>query len=124
MDVRKDIQGREDIVLLVDRFYEKVQGDPMLAPIFGHVNWPEHLPTMYNFWASMMLGEQSYQGNPFQKHLPLAIQSTHFDRWLALFTLTVRENFNGARADEILERANQIANVFQYKMGLTERRGE
>ena len=68
----------------------------------------------------MILGEQSYQGNPFQKHMNLPIGQKHFSRWLALFVGTVDENFKGEQAEEIKTRANQIAGLFQYKMGLLE----
>ncbi|MGC1244127.1 MAG: group III truncated hemoglobin, partial [Chryseosolibacter sp.] len=61
--MKHDIINREDIKLLVDSFYEKVQADALLAPVFNHVDWPHHLPIMYNFWSSMLLGDQSYRGN-------------------------------------------------------------
>lgn len=114
-----DITTRNDIKILVDRFYEKVQGDALLAPVFSHVNWPHHLPTMYDFWSSLLLGDQSYRGNPFHKHLHLPIQSQHFNQWLKLFRETVGENFEGEKADEVLMRAESIAGIFQLRMGLT-----
>jgi hemoglobin len=114
----KDIGTRENVELLVNEFYEQVQKDPLLAPVFGHVDWPHHLPIMYNFWSSMLLGDQTYQGNPFHKHVGLAIRAEHFDRWLQLFTRTVDENFSGAKADEAKSRAQSIAGIFQYKLGL------
>ncbi len=113
-----DIRTRGDIEVLVNTFYEKVRQDSLLAPVFSHVDFPKHLPTMYNFWASMLLGDQSYQGNPFQKHLPLSIQSTHFTRWLELFVITVDENFVGSKADEAKNRAQSIAGVWQHKLNL------
>lgn len=114
----KDITDREDIVLLVDSFYEKVKADELLAPKFQHLDWPKHLPTMHNFWSSMLLGDQSYQGNPFQKHIAFSINSDHFDRWLKLFTQTVDEHFAGTKAEETKSRAQSIAGVWQHKMGL------
>ncbi len=114
-----DIETRDDIKVLVDTFYDKVKSDELLAPVFSHVDWDHHLPIMYNFWSSMMLGDQSYRGNPFQKHLPLPIQPKHFHQWLKLFRETVESNFTGERADEILMRAESIAGVFQMRMGLT-----
>lgn len=115
---RKEIRNREEIETLVNLFYDKVKLDEMLAPIFAHVNWPEHLPIMYNFWASMLLGDRSYSGNPFQKHMPLHLQTDHFERWLALFTQTVDENFIGDKAEEVKSRAQSIASVFQYRLNL------
>lgn len=117
--MKHDITTRQDIELLVNQFYEKVQKDELLAPVFSHVDWPHHLPVMYNFWSSMLLGEQSYRGNPFLKHLPLQIQGKHFEQWLKLFRQTVETNFSGEKADEILMRAQSIAGIFQVRMGLT-----
>lgn len=114
----KEIAQREDIKLLVDTFYSKVASDALLGPVFAHVNWPHHLPIMYNFWSSMLLGDQTYTGNPLQKHLPLQIGREHFSRWLELFKETVDENFSGEKAEEVKMRADAIAGIFQYKMGL------
>ncbi len=113
-----DIREHQDIILLVNNFYEKVKMDILLGPLFIHVDWPNHLPTMYSFWSSMLLGDQSYRGNPFQKHVGLAITPSHFDRWLELFFKTVDENFTGDKASEVKDRARSIAGVWQFKLGL------
>jgi hemoglobin len=113
-----DIQNRTDVQTLVDRFYDRVKADELLAPVFQHVDWPKHLPVMYDFWASMLLGEQSYRGNPFQRHLHLAIGAAHFERWLQLFWQTVDAHFVGDKADEAKSRARSIAMVWQHKLGL------
>jgi hemoglobin len=118
MEIHSDIVTRKDIEILVNRFYEKVTADPLLKPHFSHVNWENHLPVMYNFWSSMMLGEQSYRGNPFQKHANLPIGREHFATWLKIFTETVDEHFKGEKAVEIKERAQSIALLFQHKMNL------
>jgi len=112
------LETRKEIELLVNRFYDKVKRDDLLEPIFAHVDWPKHLPIMYNFWASMLLGDRSYSGNPFQKHAPLNLQTNHFDRWLVLFIETVDENFIGEKAEEVKSRAQNIASVFQYRLNL------
>jgi hemoglobin len=115
---KRDIITRQDLTILVDSFYEKVKSDSLLGPVFSHVIWTKHLPVMYNFWCSMLLGEGSYKGNPLQSHLHLPIERTHFDQWLRLFKDTVDENFAGEKADETKMRAQAIAGVFQHKMGL------
>ena len=77
-----DITSRADIILLVDSFYDKVRADALLGPVFMNAigtDWSHHLPIMYNFWETLLLGEMSYQGNPFKKHIPLPIQAEHFD---------------------------------------------
>jgi hemoglobin len=116
---KKDIENREDVVRLVDRFYDRVRRDPLLSPVFSLVDWPAHLPVMYSFWASMLLGDGSYQGNPFQKHVHLAIREQHFDRWLELFTATLHAEFDGPCADEALDRAQSIASLFRHRLGLS-----
>jgi hemoglobin len=115
---KKDIEQRDDIKTLVDSFYDKVKNDALLGPVFSHLDWPHHLPVMYNFWSSMLLGDQTYRGNPLQKHLNLQIDQSHFNRWLTLFKQTVDEHFTGDRAEEVKMRAHSIAGIFQIKMGL------
>jgi hemoglobin len=118
---KSDIVTRKDIITLVDAFYAKVKSDDLLGPVFGHVNWPNHLPVMYNFWSSMLLGEMTYRGNPLQSHLDLPIESAHFSQWLKLFEATLDEHFSGEKAEETRTRARAIAGVFQHKMGLLQR---
>jgi hemoglobin len=115
---KPDIILSEQIEQLVDRFYEKVKNDPLLAPVFSHVDWPQHLPIMYSFWSFALLGELGYKSNIVQKHLSLPIQPEHFARWLSLFNKTVDENFSGEKAEEAKSRANSMAVVIQVKMGL------
>ena len=103
---------------MVNSFYEKVNADPLLGPVFSHVRWPHHLPIMHNFWSSMLLGDRTYFGNPLQKHVPLKINAEHFERWVHLFKATVDEHFKGDKAEETKMRAESIATIFKYKMDL------
>jgi len=121
VDCRVDIQTQADIKTLVDRFYEKVNRDALLAPIFNEVagvDWPSHLATLYSFWESMLFGTGTYQGAPFPKHSVLPVEKAHFDRWLELFLETVDENFAGPKAEEAKGRALSIADTFARRMGL------
>jgi hemoglobin len=114
-----DIQNRKDIELLVNSFYSKVNQDSLLSPVFNEtaaVNWEKHLPIMYDFWSTMLLGDKSYRGNPFMKHIPLPINKLHFEKWLSLFLQTVDEHFAGDVAEEAKIRARNIAGVFQFKL--------
>lgn len=114
----KDIKTREDVRVLVDSFYEKVKEDELLAPVFGHVDWLHHLPVMYDFWSSILLGDMSYTGAPFPKHMGLPITQEHFTHWLKIFVENVDTQFTGSVAEEAKSRANSIANLFQFKLGL------
>lgn len=115
----KDIEVRADIVQFVDAFYAKVLAHPTLAPHFDHVNWTTHKPIMYSFWSSMILGEQSYKRNPFEKHMPLRLQETDFTAWLTLFKQTADELFVGDNAIDMKQRAETIAQVWQFKLGIS-----
>lgn len=118
-----DIQNEEDIKLLVDDFYDKVLKDEMLKPIFvdiAQLDVAHHLPKMYKFWNSILLGIPGYSGQPFPAHLKFVehLSPAHFERWLSLFGETVDAHFKGLNAELAKQKARNIANVFQYKMGL------
>jgi hemoglobin len=116
-----DIETEGHVKIMVDAFYDKVNKDDLVSPIFNdlaHVNWVQHLPVMYAFWSSILLGSGAYSGQPFPKHMALPIEKLHFDRWLQLFMENMDENFSGPVAEEAKVRARTIASVFQYKMGI------
>lgn len=117
----KDIETEEDIQLMVNRFYDKVNHDTLLSPVFNDfagVNWDDHLPKMYLFWNAMILGKPGYNGKPFPPHAALPIHTEHFSRWLDLFIKNIDEKFSGANAEMTKEKARNIAGVFQYKLGI------
>ncbi|PRY07863.1 hemoglobin [Pontibacter ummariensis] len=119
--MKKDIETEEDVKLLIDTFYDNVNQDSLLAPIFNDfakVNWEQHLPIMYKFWSSLLFGSMAYKGQPFSKHMRLPIEQVHFLRWTSIFTATVDKLFAGTKAEEAKQKATSIAQVFQMKMGL------
>jgi hemoglobin len=127
--MKKDIETREDIELLVNSFYDKIKTNAILGPIFNDVaqiNWEEHLPKMYSFWASLLLGEHSFSGNPMMKHIELskltAMTEVQFSEWLLLFNQTVDELFEGSRADEAKTRAANIARLMLHKIDSVDRK--
>lgn len=118
--MKNDIQNRTDIETFVNAFYDKVRCDGVLAPVFDSKippeAWPAHLQRMYAFWNAILFAETGFQGNPMQKHLSLPVGEEHFSRWLALFTQTIDENFEGAKADEAKNRAASIAGIMNVKI--------
>jgi len=122
---RHDITSKSDVKQLVDQFYGQVLEDDLLKPIFvdlAEVDWDDHLPKMYSFWSSLLLGTASYHGAPFPVHAALMPNLTveHFDRWLDLFEGTISSLFEGPVADTARQRARNIAYIFQAKLGLLE----
>ena len=112
----KPIENREDLLNLLEEFYDKAQMDPLIGSKFDHINMDEHLQVIANFWDSILFGTNSYHGDPFGKHIPLALKAEDFDRWIKLFGETVDAQFEGPKADEIKLRATTIARVFKAKL--------
>lgn len=126
--MKKDIETREDIVLLVNTFYDLVNQNKQLGFIFNdiaQVDWDTHLPKMYSFWSSILLGEKSFSGNPMEKHVALSkttpMTEDSFAEWRRLFNQTVDDLFQGAMADEAKTRAENIARLMLYKIQVAEK---
>ncbi|MCW3462925.1 group III truncated hemoglobin [Chitinophaga nivalis] len=121
--VQREIANREDVILLVDSFYEKVQQDNLIGFIFNdiaRVDWSHHLPIMYNFWESLLLDSHNYGRNAMEPHFRLnkliPLEPAFFDRWLELFEATVHELFTGTKASLAITRARSIKGIMALKM--------
>lgn len=119
----QDISTRQDIELLVDKFYEQVIKDEIIGDFFTAViklDWNTHIPIMYDFWETILLDHIVYKGNPMTKHIQLnqkkALESKHFERWLELWEETVQTNFEGPKSEEAISRAKQIASLMKFKV--------
>lgn len=118
MEIKKDIEGLDDIILFVDTFYEKVQADELIGPIFNDVikDWGPHLQKMYAFWNAVLFGIPGFTGNPFARHAPLPINADHFERWISLFYATIDAHFAGEMAENTKKRAETMAIMFLSKL--------
>jgi hemoglobin len=121
--MKHDIINREDVMLLVNTFYNKVKPDITIGHFFNQVvdvNWEKHLPLMYDFWENIIFHTGGYTGNPMLIHKQLNEKSTmqkeHFNRWLQLFNETVNELFDGEMAEQTKQRALSIATVMQINI--------
>ena len=120
--MKTDIRNRKDIEKLVNAFYDKVKKDDTIGYLFNDVakvNWELHLPKMYDFWENILFYSGNYSGSPMVVHKELHQKSTmnqnHFQHWNDLFSQTVDSLFEGIKANEIKERASNIAQVIMYK---------
>jgi hemoglobin len=109
---------------LVHAFYDRARVDPLVGPVFASRvrDWDAHLTRMCTFWSSVALMSGRYHGQPTVAHLPLAIDTEHFNRWLELFATTAREVCPPAAATHFLERAHRIAGSLE--LGIAARNGE
>jgi hemoglobin len=119
----EDITTRTQVEFLVDRFYEEIVRDNLIGFFFtdiAKIDLSKHLPKMYNFWESILLGNPVYEGNPMRVHFPLnevaALEERHFNRWLQVWEKTVHDHFEGPTAETAVTRALNIARIMSYKM--------
>jgi hemoglobin len=119
--MNKDIINREDIEILVNKFYDKLGENEGVKNIFfdrlgPKENWPTHLQTIINFWETVLLGATSYTGQSFAPHATMQLTKEHFDIWLYLFNETVDELYQGPIADKAKERAHFMGTIFLSKI--------
>jgi hemoglobin len=121
--MKRDINDRNDIALLVQSFYEKVRVNPQLGYIFNDVakvDWEHHLPIMYDFWENVLFHTGSYNRNAIGVHKNLNQQTPlsreHFNEWLTLWKQTVDSLFEGTNAELVKQRATSIATVMQISI--------
>jgi hemoglobin len=100
---------------LVRSFYGKARQDPLIGPIFESKvhDWEAHFARMGAFWSSVALMSGRYHGQPMAVHMPLPIDTPHFDRWLEIFAATAQEVCPPAAARYFLERAHRIADSLE-----------
>lgn len=114
--MKEDINNREDLLNFLRKFYNRAQIDEIIGEKFTGINIESHIEIIADFWGSMIHGTNSYNGDPFGKHIPMKLTNADFDRWLELFEITIDEDFEGVKAEEMKQRANSIATVFRYKL--------
>lgn len=119
----KDIETREDIELLVRKFYTKVRANEVLGYIFDDVmkiDWEYHIPILVDFWETILLDSHSYSRNAMGEHFivnqKIRLEPFHFTAWLNLFDSTVDELFKGEKAELAKKRAHAVAGLMQLKM--------
>ena len=123
--MKKDIQNREDVFLLVSEFYKKVRKDAVLAPFFNEAinDWDAHLERLTTFWETSLFMtkklEHKYHGDPLKAHIKVdkehdhTITELHFGIWLNLWYQTLEENFKGDIAENAKRRARKMG-TFMY----------
>lgn len=109
---------------LIRAFYGRARLDPLIGPVFESKvhDWEGHIERMCAFWSSVALMSGRYSGQPMRIHLPLPIDTPHFDRWLEIFAETARDVCPPAAAAHFIERAHRIADSLE--LGIAVGKGE
>ena len=123
---QKEPEGSLDEALiekLLRAFYARVRVDPLIGPIFNSriQDWEPHIARICDFWSAVMLRTTGrYSGQPMRLHLPLPIDSTHFDRWLEIFERTAREECAPEIAAQFVQRARTIGRSLEMGIAATQ----
>lgn len=96
MDIKTDINNRNDIEKFIITFYENVKLDTVIGIIFNEIfpiRWEHHIPLITDFWESILFNNPVYKHNAMAIHFSLnkiyPLQQKHFDSWLNIFNSTI-----------------------------------
>lgn len=130
--MKKDLQTRDDVFLLVSSFYKKVRANSFLGPFFNRVitDWDAHIERLTTFWETSLFMtrklDKKYYGNPLEVHVQVdkennhTITEQHFGVWLNLWFETIEKHFEGEVAENAKRRARKMGsfmylNIFQSR---------
>lgn len=116
MPEKHDIRNKEDIELMIRTFYDSLLTNESIKPVFANTNFEAHMPHMIAFWAFVLLDEEGYKTNVFDKHVNLGIKEEHFEIWLSHFEKNIDSLFEGEKTELAKQRAQVIAFTFKEKL--------
>ena len=122
----KDINSRDDLLLIVRDFYDSLFQSEELKDFFEDFKDKEvlgiHLETLVDFWDNTFFYSGTYKKNALKPHIDLhqksPLNSVHFRQWLRLLTLAIDKNFQGVNAETMKSRALSIATVMKIKFDI------
>lgn len=121
----RDIESREDIVAVIDLFYERTFRDPVLGPIFvdiAKLDLEHHIPIVADFWENILFAARKYPGGMMRVHFDVhhmtSLQPHHFQRWLDYWEASVADQFEGPRATLAKEHAYRVARMMSDRLSM------
>ena len=119
-----DIETREDILLIMRKFYDKLLADDSINFFFTKVTSVDqhleaHFEILATFWEQSLFLKGGYFNNMFSIHKEVhdkhAFTKEHFDTWLSHFNLTIDKHFEGKYAEQMKTQALSMATIMQIK---------
>ena len=119
-----DIETREDILLIMRKFYDKLLSDDSINFFFTKVTSVDqhleaHFDILATFWEQSLFMKGGYSNNMFQIHKDLhekyAFKKQHFDICLHHLNTTIDTHFKGKHAEQMKTNALSMATVMQIK---------
>lgn len=119
-----DIETREDILLIMREFYNKLLADDAVNFFFTKITTVDqhleaHFEILATFWEQSLFLKGGYYNNMFSIHKDLhekhAFTKEHFETWLQLFNSTIDAYFSGKYAEQMKTQALSMATIMQIK---------
>ncbi len=114
--MKHDIGNKADIELMIRTFYGSLLTNESISPVFANTDFEKHMPHMIAFWSFVLLDEEGYKTNVFDKHVNLGIKEEHFEIWLHHFEKNIDSLFKGEKTELAKQRAQTIAFTFKTKL--------
>ena len=122
--MKKQIENRADIKVLVHAFYAKIRADKEIGFYFNTMikDWDTHLEKLTDFWETNLFAVKKYKGNPQEVHNEVdahfggKITSNEFGIWLNHWFQTIDEHFEGENADTLKRRARKMSTFLYLSM--------
>lgn len=122
--MKKEIENRGDVKLLVTSFYAKIRKDELLGPIFNAriTDWEHHLEHLTDFWETNLFFVSKFKGNPMRKHAEVdaaenhSITEQHFGVWINHWVQTIDTLFEGEKANIAKNRARKMGTFMYIKI--------
>lgn len=120
-----DIQTREDILLIMRKFYDKLLADKTINFYFTKItdvdqHLEHHFEVLATFWEQSLFMKGGYSNNMFQIHKDLhekhAFTKEHFETWLKHLYATIDNEFQGKNVEQMKTNALSMATVMQIKI--------
>ncbi|MFE2010713.1 group III truncated hemoglobin [Streptomyces sp. NPDC059491] len=113
---RGDIGGRDDLDVLLRRFYGAAFADPLIGPFFTEIAGTDlevHLPRIADFWERALFRTAAYGRDAFAPHAALhtarPLTAAHFGRWVQLWHASVDGLHRGPLAERAKAQGERIA---------------
>ncbi|WP_035645410.1 group III truncated hemoglobin [Flavobacterium sp. ASV13] len=122
--MKKQIENRDDVSLLVHQFYAKIRADEEIGFYFNKMisDWDAHLEKLTDFWETNLFAIRKYKGNPHavhnevDEHFGGKITANEFGIWLNHWFQTIDEHFEGENANTLKRRARKMSTFLYMSM--------
>lgn len=122
--MKKDIENRTDISVLVHQFYYKIRSDEEIGFYFNEIikDWDSHLEKLIDFWETNLFGIRKYKGNPIivhnkvDEHFQGQVTANEFGIWLNYWFQTLDSLFEGQNVEILKDRARRMGTNIYINM--------